>query len=642
MSLARLHLELLPGESERVMRRAAIVLQVAEQQAKVLHLPIERLATSPLAGMVGEHRLPDALIAKASDFAMVPPALDEREGDLHLRAAHRIGEVLDLLLAVERGGERRKLGSYYTPPTVARSVIETTLSDWELPDASLGLPAVCDPACGGGAFLLEAAFGLEQRFLSQTQEKDAPHLRTRIVENLWGLDLSELAIATVQVALAIFARLETSFIDLERRFVVGDALVGSVFGEACEGIEILAEEEGGRVDYHQTFPSLFSGDAPSGFAWLVGNPPWVAFQGRATQKITVRRREYYRRNFRAFRGYPTLHGLFVERATQLAAGGRISLLIPSSVSDLEGYESTRSVLRQGHQPQEPLVEFGQDAFVGVVQPCFGLVAKPTDEATSPGDSSRPWKLSERTRMGSATAPISVPSVLQSLSELALLPHETFREMGFQSNRIVAQELFHRGEAPLENFCVPLLEGRRVAEFQERSPGLFLHPEQQTLRQTGCRLRSPEVYESVQVVVRQTAAFTIAARHEGAAFRNSLIAAFSTEAADTTLLLGLLNSALFRALHLSRQRDARQAAFPQVKLSHLRSLPCPPDDDHQREMVRVVSKEASRRGGLTEQSRRSLDDAVFSLFGFSAEQALEVRNYLSELSPAALRPSLADS
>src|SRR5690606_1935516 len=100
---------------------------------------------------------------------------------------------------------------------------------------------------------------------------------------------------------------------------------------------------------------------------------------------------------------------------------------------------------------------------------------------------------------------------------------------------------------------------------------------------------------VQVVVRQTAAFTIAARHEGAAFRNSLIAAFSTEAADTTLLLGLLNSALFRALHLSRQRDARQAAFPQVKLSHLRSLPCPPDDDHQREMVRVVSKEASRRG-----------------------------------------------
>jgi hypothetical protein len=215
-------------------------------------------------------------------------------------------------------------------------------------------------------------------------------------------------------------------------------------------------------------------------------------------------------------------------------------------------------------------------------------------------------------------------------------------MGFQSNRTVAQELFHRGETPEGDFTLPLLEGRRVSEFQQRAPGLFLHPDQETLRQTHCRLRPAEVYETVEIVVRQTAAFTIAARHEGPAFRNSLIAAFSTELVDASLLIGLLNSALFRALHLSRQRDARQATFPQVKVSHLRSLPCPSNDEALREPVRAVSSEASRLGGLTEHSRRSLDDAVFLLFGLSPEQASEVRHYLNGLSPAALRPSLSTS
>src|SRR5438067_2426092 len=59
-------------------------------------------------------------------------------------------------------GRRRATGAWYTPREVA-SLVAT----WALDACSSPAPVVCDPACGGGVFLLAAAEQLEARGLSR-------------------------------------------------------------------------------------------------------------------------------------------------------------------------------------------------------------------------------------------------------------------------------------------------------------------------------------------------------------------------------------------------------------------------------------------------------------------------------------------
>ncbi len=685
VNLGKVHQAELPQPELREEKRAAFLLEVARRLFEVQGLDSNVLQESRLFGMVGASRLSVQALNAVDEYVKTTvgftpagtlprsqPVFNASSQDQSLLFAHRLGEALDLLLAHEKGDTRRKIGSYYTPVSVARSLIERALSQGivevlkarrvfdEPSEDSLcrveagkaPLFSFCDPACGGGAFLLEAAAQINQlgrammhqrKVSPAPAEKELLKLRVRVAQGAFGVDTSALAIAVAELALFLFVGDINEPIYRPEQFVVGDALVGEVREESPDESRKGLKEGPPPVDFFRAFPKIFSSNTPQpkGFDWVVGNPPWIAFQGRATQKISLLRRSFYRKNFRAFSGYPTLHGLFIERGAALAPQGFLTLLVPSSVSDLDGYRATRTSLREAHTPCEPLLEFGQDAFEGVVQPCFGLIARPRTEKLV-GAVGAPFLLEERTKAGGVVKRTAPPKVLKDLESLSVLPPETFREMGFQSNRIVAENLFYRGEVPQGDFQVPLLEGRNVGEFEVRSPRLFLKSDQATLKSTRCRLRDLSDYEGVDAVVRQTAAFTIAARHNGGRFRNSLIAAFATTDVDTELLVGLLNSALFRALHIGRQRDARQAAFPQVKVGHLRKLPAPPSNDVARERVREFSRGAVHKGGMTQEERQRFDQAVFDLFEISSEGAIDILAYLNTMAPRALKASCSVS
>jgi hypothetical protein len=93
---------------------------------------------------------------------------------------------------------------------------------------------------------------------------------------------------------------------------------------------------------------------------------------------------------------------------------------------------------------------------------------------------------------------------------------------------------------------------------------------------------------------------------------------------------LLNSTLYRALHVARQRDARQAAFPQVKIAHLRSLPRPPTAEGFASVRELVQRATA--SGPTLELKRRLDDAVFDLFGLARAEREEVRGFVRERLP----------
>src|SRR5690606_33867781 len=124
----------------------------------------------------------------------------------------------DLLQKSETGRERRKTGSYFTPSAVAEDLLRRALRDSGPLDRSRSL-TVCDPACGGGAFLVEAA-----RLLAERNGG-----RQEVCSRIYGVDLSEVAIATTEVALWFLAGDDAAQVSHPQRFLVGDALIGASF-----------------------------------------------------------------------------------------------------------------------------------------------------------------------------------------------------------------------------------------------------------------------------------------------------------------------------------------------------------------------------------------------------------------------------
>jgi hypothetical protein len=524
------------------------------------------------------------------------------------------GQLYESLLALRPHSDepnlRKRTGSYYTPEALTREVatrafdgLVATLGDAEVRQRPL---RILDPALGAGAFLVEAA--------RQACTRSGRPIHEIVQSELFGVDVSPLAVAAAEASLWLLA--DHPSVTLEsvgQNLREGDALVSRRAG-ALLGVTGVDWEEGSERS----------------FDLVIGNPPWVAFAGRATQPLPPALREHYRLNFKAFRGYPTLHALFVELAARLSPRGVVALLVPSPIADLDGYRPMREALAVTHSVREPLLELGQDAFASVTQPCFALVAVPRAEPEAePG---RSFVLSERQHVAATAAALSTPRALARLTSLPRFPSELFGEMGLQTNSVVTRELLYRGSTPPPEYSYPLLEGRNIAEFRLSAPRLFLKPDAAVLAAQRCRLREVSAYARVKLVVRQTAALTIAAAHDGTPFRNSLLAGFELPELPALLTLGLLNSTLYRALHLASRRDARQGAFPQVKVAHLRALPAPPSKP-QREQIAELALLASSRT-LDAELRRALDAAVFEMFQIEPEEADEIVAFVRELAPAA--------
>ena len=135
---------------------------------------------------------------------------------------------------------RHRHGVHFTPPVVARGLAEIGL------DRHRGAPTVCDPAAGGGAFLLAAAEVLAARGLERS---------VIVGDLLWGIDVDPTAVAVATSALALWASsADTGWVSPGRHLVVGDTLQ--------VGADAFAE--GTRFDL------------------VIGNPPFQGQLGTAT------------------------------------------------------------------------------------------------------------------------------------------------------------------------------------------------------------------------------------------------------------------------------------------------------------------------------------------------------------------------
>ena len=81
--------------------------------------------------------------------------------------------------------DRRRNGAVYTPAAVADRLVDQAFAGLEVPRA------VCDPAAGGGAFLLAVARALREAGVS---------VEEIVGERLWGADIDSSAVAVARIA----------------------------------------------------------------------------------------------------------------------------------------------------------------------------------------------------------------------------------------------------------------------------------------------------------------------------------------------------------------------------------------------------------------------------------------------------------
>ena len=324
--------------------------------------------------------------------------------------------------------------------------------------------------------------------------------------------------------------------------------------------------------WHVAFPNVC--DGRRGFDVVVGNPPWVSYTGRQQVSISARTLSLLRARFPEIARWPATHSAFLLLASELCSeGGRIGMVLPRQVADLDAYKAVRDSVGARLHLVPPIVDIGEDAFPGVTQP-VGLFSFAAGKESG-NLAGRLWVRETKGTRDTAAADVGLPDFGALLADRPRFEAKTFTDPGVHTGNVSKKIILD--DAPLgdERF-ERVREGRDIVPFGCASPRKWLWVEPSLDPGEYCTIRALARYTGVPILVRQTADRPIAARHtERTYFRNSLLACGGVGGVPDTVVVAFLNSALYAWLHRKAAMDANQKAFPQVKIRHLQSLPAIP-------------------------------------------------------------------
>ncbi len=533
--------------------------------------------------------------------------------------------------------DRKRLGAHYTSRNITQTAIDRALEPLlATADSSRALLArrICDPAMGSGAFLLETCRHLADvllRFgepsgtwsnvcLGEDEVVGAQRLVAR--QCIYGVDKNPRAAELARWALWLLTSSRKSpGVLLDEHIRAGDSLIGRpggdhwFSGELPRKYQKYAESWSRHRPFHWDveFPAVMDN---AGFDAFVGNPPWVSYAGRAAQPLDDDLRAYFSDTNPAFAGYKNLQGLFISRcAAMLRPGGRLGFVLPSSMSELEGYLPTRRAHECFCECDDDLPDLG-DVFDDVFQPSMALLSTRRDKPISV-EHPRVWPLHRSDLDPDGLA------LLARLSAFPTFPPELFGERGFQSMGEDIQHL-HALDAPAGAFRTGVRVGGDIEPFLRRSPKFYCDP-----AAFGGRFRAAEEWALVALLIRQTARFPMVALADGQAFRNSILAGFASETWSRFFLLAWLNSSPIRWFHYVRNRDARQG-MPQVKIAHLRALPAPRSNAYVQRIETLGRTFGQRNAGVSSDEQQCLDDLVTDALELSSVERQIIQHWRSAL------------
>lgn len=264
---------------------------------------------------------------------------------------------------------RRKL------PDNAASRMVRALDEYEV---ALSKVKVLDPACGSGAFLIQALQFLlkERRTIAEERARitgaaslfdtDAS-MRAILSTNLYGVDINPESVEITQLALWLNTALPGKPLsNLDTHIRCGNSLVGPDFEAFYQqkhpdtlfsDLDAQSKEDVNVFDWEAAFPEVFGAEVPEaerGFDCVIGNPPYVKLQN--FRKVKPDESEYYAEAKRpdgtpvyesARSGNFDLYLPFIEKGISLLhPRGRMGFIAPSLwLKNEYGTDLRRKMLR---------------------------------------------------------------------------------------------------------------------------------------------------------------------------------------------------------------------------------------------------------------------------------------------------------
>jgi hypothetical protein len=334
-----------PPTSPTVRARAAVVADEVAREAARAGVELDAgLLLWSLAGRGPASVLrPGPPRAASAEPAPPPSGPCGAPASERATAGDRLADGIGAVLERATGDDHRHAqGLHVTPRWLAEHLVALVLPQGPPPHFDDPWPAVCDPACGGGAFLLAAARHLHR--LGADRRDVVRHL-------LWGADVDPVGLAAAEVALAAWA------------------------GEAPPPGRLVVVDP--LLEDRSPWP-----DAPAaGFDVVAGNPPFQNQLGRETARPEADRRRLRERFGAAVRPYTDTAWLFLLVGCDLVRpGGRIVLVEPQSLVAARDAGAVRDAVERQAHLRELWVD-DRRVFSAAVRVCAPVLER---HATPPG------------------------------------------------------------------------------------------------------------------------------------------------------------------------------------------------------------------------------------------------------------------
>jgi len=320
--------------------------------------------------------------------------------ELEIRAAEE-----DERQSIGELSKRKRDGVYYTPEWVTRFIVEEVVGkrledikkdvNWSHADyptneqiakktekykaylkglseyrERLETIRIIDPACGSGAFLIQALeylLGERHRIsdlYSQLTQQSAlfdsnENIRAILAQNIFGVDINPESIEITKLALWLHTAVPGSpLTTLDANIRCGNSLVDSgIYAWRQDLLSQLTPDEKERInafDWHEEFNTVF---ASGGFDCVVGNPPYVKLQnfrkieGHAAEYLLEAQKNIGMPLYRSTQtGNFDLYLPFIEKGLSLLKeDGRMGYIAPSVWLKNEYGEGLRRLVYESGQ-----------------------------------------------------------------------------------------------------------------------------------------------------------------------------------------------------------------------------------------------------------------------------------------------------